>query len=75
MRAMSLKLPEALAWRLAELAAERGITKSELLREALKAFGRSERNTVTGAARELVGCIHGPKDLSTAKKHLEGYGS
>jgi hypothetical protein len=30
--------------------------------------------TFTGAAADLVGCVSGPRDLSTSSKRMAGYG-
>ena len=74
MRAISLKLPESLDRRLTELAARRKTTRSALLREALEAFAAEPSRSVTSLAGDLVGSLSGPRDLSTAPKHMADYG-
>jgi Arc/MetJ-type ribon-helix-helix transcriptional regulator len=73
-RTISFKLPDALDDALAELARRRGMSKSAVVREGLEALTGAKRRSVTGAAGELVGCLDGPPDLSTAETHLDGYG-
>jgi len=61
------------------LAGKRGQTKSEVIREALLAFARSEeaaqpQKTAYEALEHLIGCVKGgPKDLSerTGEKFRE----
>jgi predicted transcriptional regulator len=75
---MSVKLPEPLAARLTRAARERGMSKSRMLREALEAGlakrSRIAKGSALDGARDLVGRVAGPRDLSFAKKHLRGYG-
>ena len=74
MKAISLKLPEELDQRLTELAGRRKTTRSALLREAIEAYTRGGKRSVTAAARDLAGSIEGPRDLSTNPRHMAGYG-
>jgi len=74
MRALSLKLPDALERQLARLAQKRQMSRSALIREAIEAFTVRSRTSVTAAATDLVGSLKGPVDLSTSSKHLDGYG-
>ncbi|HKY37577.1 MAG TPA: CopG family transcriptional regulator [Polyangiaceae bacterium] len=74
MKTVSFKLPEKLDQELNELARVRKSSRSALVREALAALARGKRNSVTSAARDLVGSIAGPSDLSTNPKHMSGYG-
>jgi Arc/MetJ-type ribon-helix-helix transcriptional regulator len=75
MRSISLKLPEELDERITAIARRRRTNRSAVVREALQAFteGRSAES-VTAAAGNLVGSLHGPADLATAAKHLAGFG-
>jgi predicted transcriptional regulator len=75
MRTTSLKLPEPLDKRLTELARERHVTRSTLMREALEVFSAANQRSVVRAAGDLVGALAGPEDLSTSPDHLEGYGA
>jgi predicted transcriptional regulator len=74
MRATSVKLPESLDRRLAELSRLRKISRSALLREALEAFGDRRGQSVSALACDLAGSLVGPRDLSTSPKHMVGYG-
>lgn len=76
MRAISIKLPDHLDRELTALAQQRHSNRSAVLREALEAFaGRgTAKPSVTEAAADLVGSLRGPKDLSTAARHMAGYG-
>jgi len=74
MRVVSIKLPEELDQELSEIARRRNASRSVILREALEAFARKPRKSVTAAAGKLVGSLHGPRDLSTGRKHMSGYG-
>lgn len=74
MRAISLKLPEPLERRLADFAARRKATRSAILREALEAYTAEPSRSVTALAADLVGSLAGPRDLSTAERHMDGYG-
>ena len=74
MRTISLKLPEELDRRLAALAKRRRTSRSEVIRAALEAFEPAKVTSFTEAAGDLVGCLAGPKDLSTSQLHMSGYG-
>jgi hypothetical protein len=74
MRAVSLKIPEDLERLLDHLAAERNLSRSDVVREALRAYAIESRASVTAAAGDLVGALDGPGDLSTARKHMAGFG-
>jgi metal-responsive CopG/Arc/MetJ family transcriptional regulator len=74
MRTISLKLPEDLDRVLSKLAKRRGSTRSALLREAVEVLIRQHASSVGELADDLAGSLSGPKDLSSAAKHLAGYG-
>jgi metal-responsive CopG/Arc/MetJ family transcriptional regulator len=77
MKTLSFKLPNALLAEINSKANEKGITKSDLLREALDAYFRSDQQTRGSChdlAADVAGCIEGPGDLSFNKKHMEGFG-
>jgi Arc/MetJ-type ribon-helix-helix transcriptional regulator len=76
MRAISIKLTEHLDRQLTALARRRHSNRSAVVRDALEAFaGRTAKPSVTEAAGDLVGSLRGPKDLSTAPRHMAGYGA
>jgi hypothetical protein len=76
MRAVSLKLPEDVEALLDRIARERNLSRSAVVREALRAYadGGLSRSSVAAAAGDLVGSLNGPRDLSTASKHMAGFG-
>ncbi len=78
MKTISLKLPESLLLELNSMARERGQNRSALLREAIETFIEGDNRTPKGScldlAKDLVGCVKGPTDLSFEKKHMRGYG-
>jgi hypothetical protein len=78
MKTLSVKIPSRLDAALNRLAAERHQTKSSLAREAIEAAieRKSEAGSRSCAALsvDLAGCFEGPGDLSTNKRHMQGYG-
>ena len=78
MKTLSLKLPESLLVKLNSAAKERGESRSALVREAIETFMAGDKNVQKSSsldlAKDLVGCVKGPVDLSFNKKHMRGYG-
>jgi Arc/MetJ-type ribon-helix-helix transcriptional regulator len=74
MKPVSLKLPEDLEALLDRLASERNLTRSDVVREALRAYAAEVNGSVIAAAGDLVGALDGPADLSVARKHMAGFG-
>ncbi|NIR53150.1 ribbon-helix-helix protein, CopG family [candidate division KSB1 bacterium] len=78
MKTLTLKLPEILDARLSTLARKKGLSRSEVVRRALMEYfsndDADDSGTFLDLARDLAGSIEGPRDLSTNKTHLEGYG-
>ena len=78
MKTISLKVLEAMDARLTAIAKQTGKTKSEVAREALQMFfenGHKKRPlSVYDLSKDLIGKFHGPRDLSTNKKYMRGYG-
>ena len=78
MKTLSMRLPDALATKLNTLAKKRGEPKSEVAREAIEVFvnGSDVRSELSchDLGKDLAGCVEGPVDLATNKKHLRGYG-
>jgi hypothetical protein len=79
MKMISLKVPESMDEELARRAADRGVSKSDLVREAVAEYlvegGTPTPGPFLAAAADLVGCVDGgPEDLSYNPEHLAGYG-
>ena len=79
MRTVTLKLPEGLASRLNAVVRRRSMTRSAVLREALEAHLGSAlgegRGSCLELASDLIGSLRGlPRDLSSNRRHLKGYG-
>lgn len=78
MKSISLKLPAALSARLEAVARRRGETRSAVLRRILEAYLAGLPDAAPGScldlAEDLVGCVSGPRDLSTNPEHLDGFG-
>jgi hypothetical protein len=78
MKTLSLKLPEAVAARLAAAARKQSQSKSAVVRaildRCLTEDESAEKGSCLDLAADLAGCVAGPSDLSTQKRHLQGYG-
>jgi hypothetical protein len=78
---LTLKLPATLERALAREAQRRGVSKSEVAREALARFvaepePRPYSPSALDLAGDLVGCIRGgPEDLSSDPRYLDDFGS
>jgi predicted DNA-binding protein len=76
---ISVRLPGELRQRLRQSAHRNGVRESELIREAVERQFAAEDQEITTyelAQRSgLVGVVsRAPKDLSTNRRHLEGFG-
>ena len=69
MESMSIKLPRTLS-------AQVSRSRTEVVRDALEAYTTAEgASSPASAVSDLKGCLKGlPRDLSTNRKHLKGYG-
>jgi hypothetical protein len=78
LKTLTVKVPTALAHRLAVAARERGGNKSGVVREALEAHldqPRTASGSCLDLARDLAGIVDSaPPDLSTNRRHLRRYG-
>jgi len=81
MTTLSIELPEPLAARLEAIAREQNLTRAEVAREAITAYLTAESvengmrpQTFFEAAKDLIGSLEGPGDLSTNPAHMEGFG-
>ena len=78
MKTLTVKVPEDLDLKLAAAAAKRGESKSDLIRTALESIVNANEaiipNSCLDLAKDIVGSVEGPSDLSHNKIHLKGYG-
>ncbi len=82
MNTVSVEIPDALNLKLIETARHRGASAMQLIREALEQYLAHQEpilaaDSFGALAAEILdapGDESGPTDLSTDKKHMEGYG-
>lgn len=79
MATITCKIPQALDAELEAVAEKRGVSKSVVLREALAANlhqqNAAAKVSAFDAMRAACGVVKGgPKDRSSNKRHLKGYG-
>jgi Arc/MetJ-type ribon-helix-helix transcriptional regulator len=78
MKTLTVKVPEDLDLKLTAVAAKRRESKSALIRAALDHIVKSSEantpNSCLDLAKDLIGSVEGPSDLSYNSKHLRGYG-
>ena len=78
MKTLTVKVPEKMDLKLAAVAAIRGESKSNLIRTAIESILEANEAIATNSclemAKDLVGSVEGPSDLSCNKNHLKGYG-
>lgn len=78
MTPVSLKMPRHLVREVSEAARRRGVSRSALIREALEAFLRAEREvqpiSALSEAVDLAGAFTGPEDLSVNRDYMRGFG-
>jgi hypothetical protein len=74
-KTITVKLPEALASWLSHRARQLNRSQSELVREALEHARHGDgAQTCHDIFRDSCGTIDGPPDLSTNRKHYDGFG-
>ena len=73
---LTLKISKQLRSQIASAAKRRGITQSELVRQAIESTLRAHQPVASAYDRisDLIGIYDGPGDLSTNKKYMEGFG-
>jgi predicted transcriptional regulator len=78
MKTLTVKVPEDLDFKLTAVARKIGESKSNLIRTAIENIVTSSSaitaNSCLDLAKDLVGSVEGPTDLSHNKKHFAGYG-
>jgi hypothetical protein len=77
---ITVRVPATLGTRIRERSRIKGQTPSDLVRVALESYLAEDSGV--GSAYEaaqaagLIGCVRGaPKDLSTSRRHFEGFGT
>jgi len=74
MRTITVKIPPQLDKRLTKFSKKRGTTRSAVLRDAVSKYLEESHNSFADQAEDLSGSLTGPKDLSSNKSHMYGYG-
>jgi len=79
MKTLSVKVPDGLDAKLTAMARRRKTTKSTIVRNALEHAlhdnaGKPKRGSALDLARDLVGCLEGPGDLSVNKAYFKTFG-
>ncbi len=78
MTTLTMKVPEDLEKTLTHLASRRGVSRSLLIRDLLKASlataRKGEAVSCLDLAGDLAGRVDGPSDLSTSARHMKGFG-
>jgi metal-responsive CopG/Arc/MetJ family transcriptional regulator len=78
MKTLSVKVSDDLNLKLAAVAAKRKENKSNLIREAIETIVNANEavtpNSCLDLAKDLMGSVEGPSDLSYNNKYLKGYG-
>ena len=79
MKAISIKLPEPLFYDLAQRAKSSASTQSEVIRDALAAYLKSDGQASTASCAERAsrwaGMAQSATDLSTNPEHMQGFGA
>jgi predicted transcriptional regulator len=74
LKVLTVKVSATLSAKIARLARKRGVTQSEVVREALERLSGLERLTFGEAAAEFIGAARGPGDLTTNPRYMDDYG-
>ena len=78
MDTVSLKLSTELNSELERQARQRGLRKSQFMRQILEAYITENKkvssNSLLDGIADLAGVLDGPADLSSNPDHLDGYG-
>ena len=79
MDTLTFKVPEIIKEKLNTYAREKGLSRSEILRNALVAYFSNDDQIGEGSffdfSKDIAGSINGVSDLSINKDYLNGYGS
>ena len=78
MDTLTLKIPGVIKEKLKTYSRRKGLSRSEIVRNALiEYFDKDElekQGTFYDLAKDLAGSLNGSPDLSTNKEYLSGYG-
>jgi len=78
MDTLTLKIPEVIIEKLKTYSKRKGLSRSEIVRNALIDYfdkdDLEKQGTFYDLAQDLAGSVHEPSDLSINKKHLAEYG-
>jgi predicted transcriptional regulator len=78
MDTLTLKIPDVIKEKLKTYSRLKGLSRSEIVRNALlDYFDRDDlekQGTFYDLAKDLAGSVKGSSDLSTNKEYLSGYG-
>lgn len=78
MKGVTVKLPDDLERKVVYKARELGVSKSDVVREALARYlagpEPSDGPSAYDLGKDWIGSYEGPEDLSTNPKYLEGFG-
>ncbi len=77
MDTLTLKIPEEINQKLRAYSKNKGLSKSEIVRNALVEYfdkDNIKKGSFYDLAKDLAGCVQEAPDLSTNKKYLSGYG-
>ena len=75
MRTVTVKLPDEVFQKVSRSAAQRRVSKSEIIREALSARETPGESLYSRIEDLVFGGADVPRDLSSNPQHLKGYGS
>ena len=78
MDTLTLKIPGAIKEKLVTYSKRKGLSRSEIVRNALLEYFDSDDSEKQGTfydlAKDLAGSVKGTSDLSTNKEYFSGYG-
>ena len=74
LKAITVKVSRSAYVKISRVARSRGLTQSEVIREAIEGLRELPSLSLLEAAGDAVGSVEGPSDLSTNRASLEGYG-
>jgi predicted transcriptional regulator len=80
MTTLTLKVPEALARKIAVSAERQHTSRSDVVRRAVEKYVDQDLPDSAGPsaydlAKDFAGSVEGPRDLSTHPRHMKGYGT